>query len=272
MPPQIHPSSNIIGDVKLADDVVVGPCCTLTGPITIGAGTSLTGHNYLTGPLTIGTYNRIYPFVCLGLEPQDYKFDPSAPCAGLAIGNNNLFREQVTIHRATSAEKPTMVGNDNFFMLGSDIGHDCTIGSKCIIVSKVSMGGHAILEDQVTLGGSANIAQHTRVGRLAFVGGLSGYSLNIPPYMITRTRNSVYSVNVIGMRRAGYTADEINHARWAFKIIFRQHLARPAILKELTERTPISPVVQEIHTFLARPKTPICHYHGHTQPAKLTNT
>ncbi|MCH7573357.1 MAG: acyl-ACP--UDP-N-acetylglucosamine O-acyltransferase, partial [Planctomycetes bacterium] len=111
--PEIHPTAILEGDINLADDVEIGPGCVLTGPITIGPGTRLIGHVWLNGPLTLGEGNTLYPNACLGFAPQDISWDPKKAGAGLMVGNGNLFREGVNIHRATSDDTPTSIGDDN---------------------------------------------------------------------------------------------------------------------------------------------------------------
>src|SRR5437870_12468274 len=128
----IHPSAILEGDIQLADDVAIGPHCVLTAPpgtsITLGTGTRLIGNVYLQGPLAMGAHNTIYPFVTLGFPPQDLKWDPSIPGAGVRIGSGNVFREHVTIHRATSHETPTVIGEHNYWMACSHAGHDAHVG------------------------------------------------------------------------------------------------------------------------------------------------
>ncbi len=258
MAAKIHPTSTITGEVHLADDVEIGPHCVLVGPITIGAGTVLMGHSYLTGPLTIGAGNRLYPFVCLGFEPQDYKFDPEAKCAGVVIGDRNIIREHVTIHRSTSEEEPTTVGDECMLMVESHIGHDCSVGNRCVLVNNAALAGHTILEDQVTIGGGAMIGQRMRIGRLAFIGGLVGIGRHVPPFMLTRTLNLVGGLNLIGLRRAGMPREEIDQLRSAFHIIYDERNGRGVVMEKLRALSDGSPAVRELYEFFEVITGPIC--------------
>src|SRR5688572_28308164 len=168
---QVHATAILEGDIQLGDDVIVGPNCVLNGPITIGAGTRLIGNVYLQGPLTMGERNTIYPFVTLGFPPQDLKWDPAVAGAGLVIGSGNTFRESVTIHRATSHETPTSVGDKNYWMVNSHAGHDCRIGSNCIFANGTLLGGFVRVDDRVTTGGNTMVHQYCRVGRGAMLSG-----------------------------------------------------------------------------------------------------
>ena len=258
MTAKIHPTSTINGEVHLADDVEIGPHCVLDGPITIGAGTVLMGHSYLTGPLTIGAGNRIYPFVCLGFEPQDYKFDPEANCAGVVIGDHNIIREHVTIHRSTSAEEPTTVGDECMLMVGSHIGHDCWVGNRCILVNNVALAGHVILEDQVLIGGASVIGQRTRIGRLTFIGGAIGVGMHVPPFVLVRRINLVSGLNLIGLRRAGMAREEIDRLQSAFHIAFDDRNGRAAVMEQLLTISDGSPVVREFYEFFRGVTGSIC--------------
>lgn len=257
--PTVHPTSTLAPEVELASDVLVGPHCSLTGPVRIGAGTQLIGHNYLKGPLTIGSGNRIYPFACLGFEPQDYKFDPTRLGAGLTIGDNNIIREYVSIHRATSDLTPTRIGNDNMFMAGSHAGHDVHIGNRCVFANAVLIAGHARVEDQVNIGGSGAVAQHVRVGRLAFISGTIGATHHVPPFMVVRTIiGRIGGINLVGMRRSGMPRSEIDNVKWAFRVMFLMGNTRPRALDMLAERAADSPVIAEIASFLRSIKGAMC--------------
>lgn len=255
----VHPSSQIGAEVSLGKDVSIGPHCTLSGPISIGAGTVIQGHCYLTGPLVIGERNRIYPFGCLGFEPQDYKYDPSTPGAGLTIGDDNILREYVSIHRATSATVPTRIGHRNMFMAGSHAGHDAQVGNACIFANAALIAGHAHIADRVNIGGGGAVAQHIRIGRLAFLSGTIGANRHIPPFMVVRNSTSrIGGVNLVGMRRAGMTRPEIDAVKWAFRVMFLQGNSRPTTIEALAQRAPESPAVAEIMDFLQSIRGPVC--------------
>lgn len=249
--PHIDPTARVGDQVHIDDDATIGPFCVLEGDVRIGAGTHLVGNVYVRGPVTIGSNNTIYPFTCIGFAPQDFKWDPDRAGAGVVIGDDNLFREHVTIHRATKDDVPTRIGNANLFMATSHAGHDSHVGDRCIFGNQVALAGHVRVDDQVNIGGLAAVAQHLAVGRLAFAGGVTPHKVNIPPFMMSRVGGSVMGVNVIGMRRAGFERGEIDQARWAYRVMYQRRLARQGILDALAERADESDAVNTIATFVA---------------------
>jgi len=260
MPPPIHPTAILTGDVSLAPGVSVGPHCVLDasiGPVTVGPGTKLVSHVCLTGPLTLGARNTLYPFVCLGFAPQDLKWDPQVPGAGLVIGDGNVFREQVTIHRATSHETPTLVGDNNYFMACSHAGHDCTIGSHCIFANSVLLAGFVRVDDRVTAGGNATIHQFCRIGRGCMLSGTMGLSMDLPPFLMLTAGNVAGSLNLIGMRRSGMPRADIDTVRWIYRILYRSGLS-PRQAVELLQPRAADPLVREYIDFITSSKRGIC--------------
>lgn len=259
--PEIHPTSILQGDIRLADDVVIGPHCVLTAPpdaaITIGTGTRLIGNVYLQGPLVVGERNTLYPLVTLGFPPQDLKWDPEVPGAGLRIGSGNTFREHVTIHRATSHETPTIVGDNNYWMANSHAGHDARIGNNCIFANGVLLAGFVRVDDKVIFGGNATLHQFVRVGRGVMFSGLVGVGLDVPPFFMVTGINYAGSINLVGLRRAGYTSDQIDEVRWVYKLLCREGLPRTKALEVLREKAG-SPLIDEYIAFIETSKRGIC--------------
>jgi len=252
---RIHPSAIIVGDVTLAADVEVGPFCVIEGcpgPVTIGAGTRLLHRVTVQGPCSIGERNTLHPGVTLGMPPQDLGFDPAKPGAGLVVGHENVFRSGVTIDRAKT-DQPTRVGRGNYFMANSHAGHDCVIGDWNIFANGTLLAGHVEVADKVTMGGNATVHQFCRVGRGAFVGGLTGFSLDLPPFFMVTGINIAGSINVIGMRRSGMPRSDIDTVRWIYKTLQRRSLPMPARLDELRTRAG-DPVVDEFIAFVASSK------------------
>lgn len=261
---QIHPTAMVEGEVTLADDVAVGPHCVLdgrTGPITIGAGTRMIGNTYLTGPLSIGERNTIYPFVSIGFAPQDFKWDPARPGAGVVIGNGNTFRESVTIHRATSDEHPTTIGDENFWMVGSHAGHDCIVGNRCIFANGAMLGGFVTVNDRANIGGGTAIHQYCRIGRGAMLSGAVGMTQDLPPYFMLTGFNVVGSINIIGLRRSGASPETIEDVRWVYKTLYRRGLSLTTALRELHTREQ-SDIVREYIEFIESSKRGICSHRG----------
>ena len=259
--PEIHSTTIIEGEVQLAEDVVIGPHCVLTGPITIGAGTRLIGNVYLQGPLTMGDGNTIYPFTCLGFAPQHAKYDPNEPGQGLVIGDGNTFREHVTIHRAFTREGPTRLGDRNYFMATTHAGHDCVIGDDCTFVNGSALAGHCIAGDRVIIGGGTVVHQFCRLGRGAMLSGAMGLNMDIPPWFMLTGDNICGSVNLVGLRRSGMSREQIDEVRWVYRTLYRAGLSIKQALEVIRERAD-SPIVGEYVRFIESSDRGICPARG----------
>jgi UDP-N-acetylglucosamine acyltransferase len=246
--PRIHPSAIISAEADLADDVVVGPMVVIEGKVRVGSGCILRPHCQLIGTLTLGKNNTVFGNAVLGERPQHFRYadEPTA----VEIGDNNIFREGVTIHRATTHSWVTRIGSDNFFMANSHVAHDCQVGSRCIFANGALLGGHCVIGDGVYLSGNAAAHQFVRIGRLALLSGCSTTTKDIPPFVIQQGRNAVAGVNVIGMRRAGISNDEIRDVRASFHILFRSGLATPNALQQIEQEFGTSPAVMELVHFI----------------------
>ncbi len=217
----------------MAPDVVVGPWCLIEGAVTLGPGCRLLERVSLRGPLIVGGGNHFYPQASLGLEPQDRKFDPAKGDSGIVIGDGNLFREGVTIHRATGAT-PTTIGNRNYFMANSHAGHDVKIGNDCTLANGALLGGHVQLGDGVLLGGNSSVHQFCRIGRLGMLSGQAAISQDLPPFCTVYNTRMIGSLNFVGLRRNGYR-QEIDALRRVFEIYYLEHHTGPVAL-EIIER------------------------------------
>ncbi|MCE9620300.1 MAG: acyl-ACP--UDP-N-acetylglucosamine O-acyltransferase [Planctomycetes bacterium] len=254
----VHPTAILTGDVKLANGVEIGPYCVLDGtigPISLGAGTRLMHMVSMQGPLTVGERNRFYPGSTIGYPPQDLSFDPDKAGSGCIIGNENTFRESVSIHRAKT-ERPTQIGDKNYWMANSHAGHDCVVGNRCIFANTVSLGGHVEVGDGVIFGGSGTAHQFVRIGRGAFIGGLTGLSTDLPPFFMLTGINVAGSLNLVGMRRSGMKRTDIDTVRWVFDVVQKSKLSRPNMLALLAERKG-DPLVEEYIRFIEAAKRPI---------------
>jgi len=216
---RIHPTSEIDSQADLAEDVSIGPGCVIRGCVRSGAGTRVIGHAYLQGPLTIGRENTIYPFTTLGFAPQDRKYNPLEQGAGVLIGDGNVFRESVTIHRATG-QRPTTIGDGNYFMVNSHAGHDVVMGDDNMLANGALLAGHVEVADRVIFGGNCAVHQFCRVGRLVMMSGQQGVTRDLPPFSICYEDRRVGGLNLVGLRRAGYR-DHIPALKEAFTILYR---------------------------------------------------
>lgn len=249
--PEIHPTAILEGDINLADDVKIGPSCILRGNITLGAGVQLLERVSIKGPARIGAGTIFYPGAIIGFEPQDYKFAPGTPTAGVVLGDNCIIREHATVHASTSTEKPTTLGEGVFLMVNSHVGHDTTVGDRCVIVNNTALAGHVIVEDRVTLSGGCLVHQFCRIGRLCMFSGASVITTDIPPFMMGIDRNEIVGLNLVGLRRNGFSPDEINALRSVFTQVLRQNLPRPELLAALADRMQGQPVIKYLHDFVA---------------------
>jgi len=215
----IHPTAIIHPQAKLDATVQVGPYAVIDAGVELGADCVVGPHVYLTGLTLIGAGNRFHAGCVIGDAPQDlkYKDEPT----GLRIGDNNVFREHVTIHRSTRPDVETIVGSRNFFMQHSHVGHNCVIGSDVILAGGALLAGHAVLQDRVFISGNCLVHQFTRVGTLAMMQGGSGISQDLPPFTMLSQGNLMCGLNVVGLRRAGFTAEQRLELKRLYHQLFR---------------------------------------------------
>lgn len=261
--PKIHQTAIIEGDVRLSPGVKVGPWCVLNGtlgPVSVGSGTVLRANVHLTGPLALGDANDIHPFACIGGAPQDLGTPPDRPGPGLIVGNGNVFREAVTIHRP-KLQDPGRIGDSNYFMADSHAGHDCLIGNHNVFGNGTQIAGHVEIADRVITGGLAGIHQFVRVGRGAFISGLAAPTLDVCPFFVVTAINHAGSINVIGLRRSGAPSATIDTVRWVFKTLCRRHLLLKNALEVLRSRSG-DPLVDEYIRFIESSKRGIVTSRG----------
>jgi UDP-N-acetylglucosamine acyltransferase len=256
--PKIHPTAIVDDQVKMADDVEIGPFCVLNGDITLGAGVHLIASVQLQGPLTVGSGTVFYPGAAMGFGPQDAKVKFGDPTAGVVIGSDCIFRESSTVHAASNDHTPTRVGDRAFFMVNTHIGHDVQMGSDVVLVANAGVGGHAEVHDRVILSGGTMVHQFGRVGRQSMTSGGTILSNDLPPYFMAIERNTVVGLNMVGMRRSGMSRDEIHAVKNVFVEVFRKNPPRKELLEILKDRAQNFNAVREIYEFVAAAKRPIC--------------
>jgi len=234
-------------DARLASDVAVGPFSIIGPQVQIGARTVIGPHAVVTGPTTIGEDNRIFQFASIGDAPQDKKYrgEPTQ----LIIGDRNVFRESCTINRGTTHDKGvTLIGSDNLFMAFSHVAHDCVIGNNTVFANSVAMGGHVEVGDWVILGGLVAVHQFTKIGAHAFLGGGAILSRDVPPYVMVAGNPAVpHGVNAEGLRRRGFTEEQIRHIRDAYRVLYRADLKLADALARLA---PLAEEHAEIRSFV----------------------
>ena len=228
---RIHPTALVSPGARISDDVEIGPYAVIGNKARIGAGCRIEGHAQVMNSVEIGEDCLLGHGAVIGGDPQDKAFHHST-LSHVVIGSGNVFREHVTIHRSIYEGGVTRIGNDNFLMVGSHVGHDTVIGNDNTLANNCLLGGHVELGNGNFLGGGAAFHQFIRVGELCMVKGLSAVSQDVPPFIIVSGSNQVRGLNSIGMRRAGYDADTIRNIKVGFGVMYLQGLARNAALEK----------------------------------------
>jgi UDP-N-acetylglucosamine acyltransferase len=231
-----HPTAVIHPQAQLGVNVTVGPFAVIDGPAQIGDGCVIHAHAVITGRVIMGKENVIGHGALIGGDPQDFAFRPEVQ-SDVRIGDGNKIREYCTIHRGTSNDSSTVVGSHCFLMGGAHLAHNVRLGDRVILANNALLGGHVIVEDRVFIGGGCVFHQHIRIGQLAICQGASAFSKDVPPFTIAAERNGVAGLNVVGLRRAGFTTVERVEVKEAFKLLYRSGLNVRQALTAAAERT-----------------------------------
>ena len=252
----IHPTAVIDPKAEIDSDVEIGPYVVIEGPVKVKRGTRVIAQAYLTGWTEIGENNEIHPGATLGDSPQDnaYKGEKTY----LKIGHDNIIREHVQVHRGTRAESSTTIGNHNFLMANSHVGHNCKLGDQVVLANGALLGGHVEIGNSVFISGNCVVHQFVRVGDYALMRGLSGTSRDVPPYAIVDWQHTVRGVNVTGLKRAGFDDRRIRALREAFRILFRQSRNLSLAMQELENRGEVGPDVSTLLQFIKSSKRGVC--------------
>jgi UDP-N-acetylglucosamine acyltransferase len=249
---RIHPTAVIDPQAEIGDDVEIGPHVVIEGPVRLGDGCLVRPGAHLIGPLTMGRRNAVFSHAVLGERPQHLKYDGEA--TRVEVGDHNIFREHVTVHRGTTASWVTRIGSGNFLMAGAHVAHDCVVGNNCILANSALLGGHCVVEDNVFLSGNSALHQYVRAGRLSLLSGCSGSTMDIPPFIVQQRINCVVGVNVVGMRRAGVPTEHIDAVRRAFHILYLEHMVLPAALEKIDRELGTVAEVAEMTAFIRASK------------------
>src|SRR5438045_832563 len=215
---KIHPAAIVDAAAKLGADVEIGPFSIIGPDSVIGENTVVQSHVVIEGDVAIGSGNFIGHGAIIGAPPQDVSFSPERKTK-VEIGNDNTIREYCTIHRGSPEGSATKIGDKNFLMVGAHIGHNCVIGNNVVIANNCLLAGHVRVDDGAFLGGGSTFHQHMHIGRLGMVQGSSAFGKDLPPFVIAAERNYVVGLNVIGLRRASFSAREREEFSAAFKLL-----------------------------------------------------
>jgi UDP-N-acetylglucosamine acyltransferase len=230
---KIHPTAIVDPTAKIAADVTIGAYAVIGAHAVIGARSAIASHVVIEADVTIGTDNVVDHAAIVGTAPQDLSFSAERKTR-VQIGNENVIREHCTIHRGSADGSVTKIGHKNFLMAAAHVGHNCEIGDSVIVANNCLLGGHVRVGDGAFLGGGCVFHQHINVGRLAITQGASAFSKDVPPFVIAAERNYVFGLNVVGLRRAGFSAKDRDEIKAAFKLVYASGLNVSDAIKKAT--------------------------------------
>lgn len=263
---KIHATAAVDEGAVLGDDVEIGPFAVVGSDVVVGAGTVIQSHAVIEGRVRIGAGNTIGHGLVIGGLPQDLGFNSEAR-SSVEIGDGNVIREHCTIHRGTADGSATTLGNKNFLMAGVHIGHNCRVGDDVIIANNALLAGYVSVDDRAFIGGATTFHQNVRVGRLAMVSGSSGFSKDIPPFLLAAERNFVVGINVLGLRRARMSPSERDEIKRAFKLLYRSGLNVHQAIDKAAENE-FGPLGREFFEFVTKAKKRgiAAYRHGGEEP------
>lgn len=254
----IHPTAVVDPDAEIAPDAEIGPYAVIEGPVRIGAGTKIWPHAYLVAPLEIGESVQIHVGATLGhlhqaiREPQE---------GGVRVGDRAVIREYATVHRASHEGRWTTIGPESFIMGFAHIAHDCSIGSRVIIANGTLIAGHVTIEDRAVISGHVAVHQFARIGTLAMVGGLARVNKDVPPYFLVKGDSEVWSINTVGLKRAGIPEETRGQIREAYRLLYRAGLNTTQALKAIQALKDLAPELHHLVRFIQESERGICRHH-----------
>ena len=247
----VDPAAQIGAGVEIGAFSVIGP------QAVIGEKAIVQSHVVIEGEVAIGRGNFIGHGAIIGAPPQDVSFSPERKTK-VEIGDGNIIREYCTIHRGSADDSVTKIGDKNFLMAGAHVGHNCTIGNNVIIANNCLLAGHVRVDDGAFLGGGSTFHQSMHIGRLVMVQGSSAFGKDLPPFVIAAERNSVFGLNIVGLRRTGFTAKDRDEIKEAFKLVYLRGLNTSQALEKAATMTLGAPAREFLDFVAASKKRGIC--------------
>lgn len=243
----IHPTAIVHSAAKIDEGVEIGPYAVIGEHVSIAAGTTVGPHAVIEGWTEIGRDNRIFQFASVGADPQDLKFHGEK--SFLRLGDRNTVREFTTLHRGTEdGGGETVIGDDNLFMAYSHVAHDCRVGSHVILANAATLAGHVVVDDHAILGGLSGVHQFTRIGCHAMISGGSVVVQDIAPYIIAQgDRAKPAGLNLVGLKRRGFSDSSLRDLKKAYKLVFRSGLRMEEALEKIAVELEDTP---ELKTFI----------------------
>ena len=257
MDAKIHPAAIVDPNAKLGAGVEIGPFSIIGPHVTIGEKTTVQSHVVIEAEVAIGRGNFIGHGAIIGVPPQDVSFSPDRKTK-VEIGDDNIIREYCTIHRGSPDGSATKIGDKNFVMAGVHVGHNCIIGNSVIVANNCLLGGHVRVDDGAFLGGASTFHQFMHIGRLVMVQGSSGFGKDLPPFVVAAERNSVFGLNIVGMRRAGFSAKDRDQIKEAFKLVYLSGLNTSQALEKAKTMTLGAPAREFLDFVASSKKRGIC--------------
>jgi UDP-N-acetylglucosamine acyltransferase len=231
----IHPTTLVDSKAEIEEGVDIGPYSVIEKGVFIGRGTKIGPHVVIREGTHIGKRCQIFQFASIGEAPQAFAYKGEK--TSLFVGDENIVREYVTLHRGTPhGGGKTVIGNGNYFMAYSHVAHDCQIGNQVVLANGATLAGHILIEDHATIGGLSAVHQFCRIGIHAFISGLTGVTLDIPPYMLASgSRAKLFGLNMVGLKRHHLSEETLKALKKAYRIIFRSSLTLEKAVKTIEE-------------------------------------
>ncbi len=245
----LHPSAVVHPQAQIGAGCEIGPFCLVGAHVVLGAGCRLHSHVVIDGHTRLGRGNEIFPFVCIGLKTQDLKWEGGTTFT--EIGDENTFRESVTVHSATGDGRFTRIGSHNHILAYCHIAHDCHLGDHIIMSNVATLAGHVVVEDHAVIGGLVAVHQFCRIGRMAMIGGCSKVVQDVPPFMLADGNPAeTKTVNKVGLERQAMSEETQAALRQAYKILFREGLTISNALTRIESELPALPEVKHLVQFV----------------------
>jgi len=254
---KVHPTAIVDSNAKLGANVEIGAFSIIGSHVTIREQTTVQSHVVIEGEVAIGRGNFIGHGAIIGAPPQDISFSTDRRTK-VEIGNDNVIREYCTIHRGSPDDSVTKIGDENFLMSGAHIGHNCLIGDNVVIANNCLLAGHVCVDDGAFLGGGSTFHQFMHVGRLVMVQGSSAFGKDLPPFIVAAERNYVFGLNIVGMRRAGLSANDRSEIKEAFKLVYLSGLNTSQALSKAETMTFGAPAREFLDFVASAKKRGIC--------------
>ena len=253
----IHTTALVHPTAQLGSDVSIGPFCVIEAGVALGDGCRIASRAVIKQNCTLGPENEICEGVVLGGKAQHLKADPKP--GKLIIGRGNIIRENSTFHLAMHEQESTVIGDHNLFMVGAHVAHDCKVGSNAIFANNVMLGGHVVVQDRAILSGNVGVHQFCRIGSFAMCGGMARVVQDVPPFVtVDGFGGGIVGLNLVGLKRNGFTGDQISQLKEAYRIIYRSGLKWVEVLETLRRDFTTGPAA-EFHAFLSTSKRGFVH-------------